>query len=279
MRHASVSALACLTMLFGLSACTDEGNRDDARSTSTQQTPEPAVSEKPKPPRRPKVGDCHRLTWNDALAPTAPVKKRVGCAKKPTAVTFYVGRVKRDSDGTRLAVDAPSVQKQVARVCPDRLQKHLGGNKDLLRRSLLTTVWFTPTIEQEEAGADWFRCDLVAPLTERTLLVLQTPVQGLLDDPGRRERYALCASGDPGSKSFKRTTCRGAHAWRAVSTVDISGEAYPGAGSIETTMDDACSDVATEEATNPLDVRWSQEGPTRKQWKAGRRYGICWVPA
>ena len=30
---------------------------------------------------------------------------------------------------------------------------------------------------------------------------------------------------------------------------------------------------------DPLDFTWSQESPTKEQWDAGRRYGICWVPA
>lgn len=278
MKRAVASALACLTMVFGLGACSDDRG-GDAGPTPSEQAASPGASEKPRPPRRPQVGDCHRLTPNQALAPTAPGKRRVKCSRKPTAVTFHVGRIKRKSDGSRLPVDSPKVQKQVARACPEQLQKHLGGTKDLLRRSLLTTVWFTPTIEQEEAGADWFRCDLVAPVSEQKLLVLQTPVKGLLDDPARRERYALCANGEPGKKSFARTTCREAHAWRAVRTVDIAGDTYPGVGSIKATMDQACTDAATEEAANPLKLRWSQEGPTRTQWKSGRRHGTCWIPA
>ena len=31
-------------------------------------------------------------------------------------------------------------------------------------------------------------------------------------------------------------------------------------------------------AADPLDFTWSQESPTREQWDAGQRYGICWVP-
>lgn len=271
-----------LALLLG--ACSSNGTSDDSGAPSSDESATsttPTTSGPPEPPRRPKVGDCHRLAWDDALAPTPPTarKKRVKCSKKPTAVTFHVGRIRRGADGDPLPVDSPKVQKQVARVCPARLQEHLGGTPDLLRHSLLTTVWFTPTLEQEQAGADWFRCDLVAVVAERKLLVLQTPVRGSLDDPERRERYALCATGEPGKESFRRTTCRGTHAWRAVSTVDIDGEDYPGAEAVNARMDDACSDVATEAATNPLKVRWSQEGPTRKQWKSGKRYGTCWVPS
>jgi hypothetical protein len=37
--------------------------------------------------------------------------------------------------------------------------------------------------------------------------------------------------------------------------------------------------VAAGSADDPLDFTWSQESPTREQWDAGQRYGICWVPA
>lgn len=278
MKRSVASVLVCLTMLFGIGACSEDGE-NDSRTSSSADTAASQAPQKPRPPRRPKVGDCHRLTSEEALAPVAPKKTRVKCSRKPTSVTFHVGRIKQEPDGSPLPVDSPKVQKQVARACPDRLEKHLGGNKDLLRRSLLTTVWFTPTIEQEEAGAHWFRCDLVAPVSDKTLLVLQTPVKGLLDDPDRRERYALCANGEPGKNSFARTSCRDPHAWRAVGTVEIPGETYPGTGSIKATMDKTCTDAATAEAANPFSVKWSQEGPTRAQWKAGRRHGTCWIPS
>jgi hypothetical protein len=44
-------------------------------------------------------------------------------------------------------------------------------------------------------------------------------------------------------------------------------------------MDPVCRDVAADATDDPLDLTWSQESPTREQWDAGQRYGICWVPA
>jgi hypothetical protein len=40
-----------------------------------------------------------------------------------------------------------------------------------------------------------------------------------------------------------------------------------------------CRDEARARSSDPLDLTWSEERPTRAQWGAGRRYGICWVPA
>lgn len=274
MRHAA--ALLCVLLLV-LTGC--NGGDDSSPGTTGADSSAGAATEPPKPPRRPRVGDCHRLDRDQALAPTAPTQSRVPCRRKPTAITFFVGRVGRDAQGQRLDVDSPRVQRRVAETCPEQLSEFLGGTPDQQRRSLLTAVWFTPTLAQADAGAGWFRCDVVATGAGDSLMTLPAQLSGALDDETVRERFALCAAGEPGRKSFSRVPCTAPHGWRAATTVDLSGDRYPGKEALETQMADACSDAATQAATNPLDVRWSQEGPTRKQWRAGQRHGLCWVPS
>ena len=270
-------ATVLLVLLAGCSGDGDgDGDGDEPDPSSgptTSQAPEP-----PKPGRRPQVGDCHRLTYAEALAPVAATK-RVRCGRRPTALTFHVGRIERNARGKPRAVDSARVQRQVSTTCPEQLIAYLGGSADQVHRSLLTTVWFTPTLEQAQAGAAWFRCDVVAPSAGRSLMVLPADLRGAMADDAVRERFAMCATGEPGEKSFTRIPCTAPHSWRAVSTVELSGDAYPGADAIAATMDGACTDAATEAASNPLDVRWSQEGPTERQWKAGQRHGLCWVPS
>ncbi|QCX27968.1 hypothetical protein FC770_13985 [Nocardioides jishulii] len=266
---------AAIVLMLVLTGCSGDDGDSPEPSRSASGASEQA--EPPKPPRRPRVGDCYRLTFDEALAPTAPTK-RVKCGLKPTAITYFVGKIERNRAGKPRPVDSARVQRQVARVCPQRLATYVGSSPDELRRSLLRAVWFTPSLEEEAAGADWFRCDVVASGPRRSLLVLPRTMKDVLADPDRRERFALCASGKPGTKSFSRAPCSAPHAWRAVATVDIPGDDYPGKDAIAAAMDDPCSDAATEAADNPLDVQWSQEGPTRAQWRAGQRYGICWVP-
>lgn len=263
-------ATSLLILLAGCSGTEEESPPESADDTATT---EPA-----EPPRRPQVGDCHRMTMTQALAPVAE-GRRVRCQRKPTSVTFHVGRVERNAQGDPRPVDSARVQRQVSSTCPERLLDYVGGTVDQLRRSLLTTVWFTPSLEQAEAGAAWFRCDVVAPGAGDSLMVLPKSLQGALEDDATRERFAMCATGEPGKKSFTRLPCTASHTWRAASTVDLAGDAYPGVDAVTASMDAACSDAATESAVNPLDVRWSQEGPTREQWRAGQRHGICWVPA
>lgn len=273
-RTPKVVAIVVCTIALVLSGCS--GSDDDA-PVDPPSSAAPATSEPPQPPRRPRVGDCHRLSWDQALSPTAE-STRVACRRKHTSVTFHVGRIQRDRAGAPLPVDAARVQQQVARVCPQRLPDFLGGTVDEVRRSLLRAVWFTPTLAEAEAGADWFRCDVVATGGRRTLSLLPPRVRGVLTEEDLKERFALCATGEPGTGSFSRVPCAAPHTWRAVTTVDVGGDVYPGREAVETSMEDTCSDAATEVASNPLDVRWSQEAPTRQQWRAGQRHGFCWVP-
>lgn len=281
MRSGRRSALALLSpllaLLLVLTACSGTDDPDESSPSDSGGTASPQPSEPPKPPRRPQVGDCHRLSWEQALSPTV-AETRVACRRRHTAVTFHVGRVERTATGRPRPVDSAAVQRQVARVCPEQLPAFLGGSVDQVRRSLLRAVWFTPTLEQADAGAGWFRCDVVATGSGKALRTLPPSLRGALADPEVTERFALCATGEPGTKSFARVPCSAPHAWRAVTTVDLGGDAYPGTQAVEAAMEDACSDAATEAASNPLDVRWSQEGPTQQQWRAGQRHGFCWVP-
>jgi hypothetical protein len=88
----------------------------------------------------------------------------------------------------------------------------------------------------------------------------------------------MCATAAPGTPAFRRVTCGAKHAWRAVATVDIPGRKLPTRDAVAARMDQVCRDVARD-ATDDLDFTWSQESPTREQWDAGQRYGICWLPA
>ena len=77
-------------------------------------------------------------------------------------MTFFVGDLDQTVDGHLLAVDSDLVQEQVAEQCPPRLDGFIGGSTEDRRLSMLRPVWFTPTIEESDAGARWFRCDVVA---------------------------------------------------------------------------------------------------------------------
>jgi hypothetical protein len=141
---------------------------------------------------------------------------------------------------------------------------------------MVQAVWFTPTVAEAATGADWFRCDVVALATAGRLALLPRSSKGMV---GSSDRFAMCGTASPDAASFARVPCSSPHSWVAVSTVPLAGKAYPSVAAASDQMESACRSAARSRADDPLDFTWSEERPSRAQWDAGRRYGICWVPA
>ncbi|MBS2938631.1 septum formation family protein [Nocardioides sp. J2M5] len=272
--RALTAAVALVVVLTGCSSGdADPGAETPAAAPSSESTAaeEPA----PDPGSRPRVGECHALTFRQAVTVagrTAPVP----CRRPHTAETFFVGRLDLDTKaGHTRRPDSRAAQAQARRACTTRLPRHLGRDPRDLRLSMAQAVWFTPSPARAEAGADWFRCDVVVVAAPRTLLRLPRRTKGWSEAPGT----AMCATAAPGSKGFRRVTCQSPHSWVAVATVDIPGTRLPKEAVIADRMEAPCRDAARTRAGDPLDLTWSQESPTADQWSAGRRYGICWAPA
>jgi hypothetical protein len=263
-----------LLLALALVACTGEG-ADDASGgpsdggTSDGSTPS-APTEPAEPDPAPVAGQCHRLDWDSALSPLAG-DTLVPCRERHTSQTFFVGRLR---PAELAALDAPRVQSRVAEVCGRRLADHAGAGPAALRLTMVETVWFTPSLERADLGADWFRCDLVVVAGPERLMPLPRRSAGLATE----ESVQMCGTAEPGTRGFRRVPCARDHAWRALSSVDLPGKRYPGADALSAELDDACRDTASEHADDPLTFRWAEELPTRQQWRAGRRYGLCWVP-
>jgi hypothetical protein len=273
-RRSPVALLLMVLLAAGCSPGTDDSPGPDA-GASTGASGNDAGEGRPRAPAR---GACYRLRHRDALAPVAH-RAPVPCRRKHTSVTFQVGRLDLRPGKRRLRVDSRRVQRQVAEACPRRLRDFLGGTEEERRLSLLTTVWFTPSVEEVTRGARWFRCDVVAPGPDRSLLPLPPPdrLRGLLEDPVRRDGLATCGTAEPGTPAFQRVACARRHSWRAVASVDLGTGPYPAAADVAQRMADPCTAAARERADDPLDFSWTEERPTREQWRAGRRHGLCWT--
>jgi hypothetical protein len=144
--------------------------------------------------------------------------------------------------------------------------------------SRVEAVWFRPSLEQADAGADSFRCDVVVVSKEGTLLELPRTMKGALDASNALDEFGTCGTAAPDAKSFQRVVCSEKHSWRAVDVVDLPRDAHYLAKDVTATGDGACKDVASERANGALKYTWSFEWPTRAQWQTGQRYGYCWVP-
>ena len=265
--------LAILAAAVLLSACTSPTDTPaDAPTASPSSAPSPTETAPPDPGPTPEVGECHDLSLRQAVAvvgSTAPV----ACRRAHTAQTYFVGRLDLTTkSGFTRRVDSQAAQRKMSRAWTTRLPRHLGRTPRELRLSMVRAVWFSASPARAEAGADWFRCDVVAVASPGKLLRLPRRTKGWAGP-------AMCATAAPGARGFRRVTCGATHSWRAVATVDIAGRGLPARGAVAARMDPVCRDVAADATDDPLDLTWSQESPTREQWEAGQRYGICWVPA
>ena len=184
--------------------------------------------------------------------------------------------------GRRVSVDSPAAQRQPAGICPGELQRYVGGTIDVRRRSRFEVVWFTPTLDEAQAEARWFRCDAVAVADDDRLLRLPlgNQLRGVLDRPGALATYGLCGTAQPGTRSFRRVACALPHRWEAVSTIGLAGgDRYPGTARVRSAGDQTCADRVRARSGLSLEFSYGWEWPTGAQWAAGQRYGYCWAPS
>lgn len=261
-------------------ACTGGGTPDAAPPPTT--IPPSAGSSPTKPPTAteapaPEDGACHRLTFDEALSPTAGLGT-VSCKKRHTAETYAVGTVDNLADGHLLAIDSEQVQQQVATTCPQSLSRAVGGSLEALRLSMLRAVWFTPTVEESDAGSDWYRCDVVALAGSDRLSTVRESLVGVLSTPQGRDTYGMCGTAGPDDADFERVPCADPHSWRAFSVIDLPDGDYPGRAAVSSAGQEPCRDAAAAIADDALDYEWGFEGPDRDQWAAGQTFVRCWAP-
>ena len=253
-----------------------------AGCTADEREPEPpAASSSPRPTATavplPEDGACYRLTFQDALAPSTRADE-VPCADEHTSMTYAVGTLDRVVDGHLLAVDSDRVLDRLAERCPDRLADLVGGTLEQARLSMLRPVWFTPTLTEADAGADWFRCDVIAVAGQERLAPLPRRLAGALDTAEGRRTWGMCGTDEPDSESFERVLCSETHAWRAVAVVAFEPGDYPGEDVVRDRGQTPCEDAGRSVADDALNFRWGYEWPTEEQWASGQTYGRCWAP-
>jgi hypothetical protein len=268
--------LVVAVAVAGLTACTEADGRPSAERTPTASTSAPApptATAVPVPENR----ACYDLGYDQAVAPTSDADP-VDCQADHTSMTFAVGRLDTVVDGHLLAVDSGHVRAQVAETCPGRMADFVGGTREVRRLSMLRAVWFTPTVEESDAGASWYRCDLTALAGDGKLAPLTGRLARVLDKPGGQERYGMCGTAEPGTPDFARVICSERHSWRAVATVPFRPGAYPGLEKVRGAGDAPCQDAARAIADDTLNFQWGYEWPTAERWAAGQTYGLCWAP-
>jgi hypothetical protein len=244
---------------------------------ATDPAPSASATAAPPAPVVPRVGGCHELSLSEATDPVDSGRP-VPCRQPHTSVTMKVGAINPVVDGHLLAVDSRTVRAQIARACPDSPGSLVGGDQTTQRLSRFEVVWFSPSLKDADAGANWYRCDVVALASEGELLPLPARLKGVLDKPGALDRFGTCGTAAPDQPRFERVVCSLKHSWRAVDVVDLPAKARYLDKAVAATGDSACKDVAAQRANGALKYTWSFEWPTRAAWTSGQRYGYCWVP-
>lgn len=275
----SVPLLVALLVVL-LAACSP-GPTSESPTPSPQASPSSTPAPADPPPTataqpRPTSGSCHRLSFDEALSPTAGTGA-VPCRKPHTAETYAVGTVDNLVDGHLLAIDSAQVQQQVAQTCPARLGTAVGGSLEQQRLSMLRAVWFTPTVEKSDAGASWYRCDVIVLAGADALSRVQGSLTGVLDTEQGRQRYGMCGTAGPDEASFERVLCSEQHSWRAFSVRALPEGRYPGRAAVSR-AGQPCKDAAAAIAEDSLDYQWGFEGPDPDQWAAGQTFIRCWAP-
>ncbi len=269
-------SLLALSLAAGCSGTT--GEQPESVPPSSSATASEGPTRAPNPPPAPPAGACYRLGYDQAVA-TSSRAPAVPCRDTHTAETFHVGRLERVVAGRLLAVDSRRLQDQVATTCPRLLPEHVGGSEEQRRLSMVRAVWFTPTLAQSDAGADWFRCDAIVLSRDSELLEVTGSLSGVLDTEEGRARFGMCGTAEPGTQGFARVACSETHTWRALRTVTLPGPDYPGENAAQQAGEEPCRGAARAVAPDPLDFQWGYEWPTAEQWRSGQTYGICWAPA
>jgi hypothetical protein len=147
-----------------------------------------------------------------------------------------------------------------------------------MRLSVLRAVWFSPSLEESDQGANWFRCDVIALGGDHELAPLKGDLVSVLDAPAGRLRYGICGTSAPGSPGFERIICSADSPWRAITAYDVKGRAYPGERGVQSAAQKQCKKAGKDVADDLLNYRWGFDWPTAKQWRAGQRFGLCWAP-
>src|SRR3954447_4824817 len=162
-RLGTTIVVVLLTVLAGCSS--GSSGSDDKPSGSA------SASSAPPAPQPPEAGSCHDLSFEKAGLPV-DCSDPVPGGQPHTTQTFKVGTLAALFDGHLLAVDSPEVQNRLAKTCLKALPGYIGGDQTTQRLGRLGAVWFGPSLDQADAGADWYRCDVIGISKEDALISL-----------------------------------------------------------------------------------------------------------
>lgn len=261
------------TLTLALTACSGEdADEPDAPKDddTTSASPSPAFA--PAPP----VGACYRLS-QPQLSEAHPEAPPVPCAQPHTTQTYAVTTLA----GITAPVDSTAVAATADQQCRAGLRRFVAATPARLALSRVSYAWFVPTQDDLDAGSRWLRCDVAVLRTDTTLVSLPADARGLLRRDRALNRYGRCARTNAAgiSTGAGGRACALPHTWRAIAARRLGAAAAPYPGrSVRGDVLGRCEQVSrdyTGNTTGDISVAWRP--PTRAQWAAGERFGLCWT--
>jgi hypothetical protein len=205
-------------------------------------------------PAKPKVGQCHQLSYRQSLAPS-DVKKAVPCSKRHNLQTIAVVVSPTTLDGL--------TDEQLSAATNGCIPAFLKAEGRPLTRGALTAfgLWtFLPTAAERAAGARWIRCDValwqgagLASLPRHRL-----PRHIVPKHIGDSTRACL-------TKKKWTTTCDQVHAYRVMKSFEIAQTSYP-------TRDQFIAAATKRCPAGWSDVFWTRSVP----WSYGKHTVTCY---
>jgi len=247
-----------LAVLMTATACGGSTSSSSAASTA--------------PPRN---GACRMLTPHDVDA-MSNGSRTVSCSEPHDAETFAVGTLPKSF--AKSAYDDPKLDTWAYATCEKAFPTHLGADDSTAMRSLLTWIWFRPTKDAWNAGARWYRCDVLGGSADQKQYVdLPTTTKNLLGGRGD-DHWMACAKGksvDTGTK----VPCTMAHDWRAATTIKVgdTDAKYPGDATVKTKTKSYCAESIDAWLGYPADYDYGYTWFGQQEWQAGNRRSVCWA--
>lgn len=210
----------------------------------------------------PEVGTCHALTSAD-LSGDHDTKPPVPCDDEAaTTITTDVATLPESVDRS----NPDSVWAAIGSECARTSISYLGGHVEAFARSSWTVIYFVPTADQADAGADWARCDLTLRAGGETK-PLPDAIDDSIDDLPLDDEVALCAE-DYTSSGGQYTSCDLPHEYRVTESVIHVGE--------RPTTDELYEDGGKRlcPQTDPDHFAFA-DLPDEAFWEAGATYVLC----
>lgn len=222
----------------------------------------PSSSDKAPPPD-PEVGQCHQLSDAD-IEGMATYGADASCDADHNSYTFAVGDLD-DLPSEPGALPATPAR----RACWDALPAVVGRTAGDIQATLFDFAAFLPATEDQELGADWYRCDLVA---HGKGWEYQDLPDGRPDEflPDLAISYYACIDYTTESEvtSGERIPCgRSASHWWAGS---FEGPSEPARGQLWRMTQKLCPKITKARRY------WYVTFPDSRQWAAGNHQIACY---